>query len=192
MSHRSRRVAAIVLTAAIAAGGISAGTQFAAAAPTTIEYRQNSQSEERAADTKTEKTKLKWSRKEIIEGILVNVIWEGIQSIPIPKSSGKSPEQAARDFVNAIPGVPASRVTTPASLVTFAKHAPGGPTNRVAYVRGNPDELFAAITRTGTRVNKNEYKVGTEKVTYKPGTKSAPPSITINNSVTSTKVIILA
>ncbi|MCZ1075267.1 hypothetical protein [Rhodococcus sp. A5(2022)] len=178
----------MVLTATITASGIGAGAQVAVAAP--VHHRTPA-----AAPLIWQGVKvfvswwvLETASNEIV-GPVNEKIKEGFQKITV---SGPTPEEAARTFVANIPSVSASRVTTPFSLVTLAQHAPGGVSTRVAYVRGKPQELFAKITSGGVRINKNEYKIGVEKVTFKPGTASTPPSITISDSMTSTKVIVLA
>jgi hypothetical protein len=65
-------------------------------------------------------------------------------------------------------------------------------TERVAYVRGNPRALFNAVTAGGVQKSKDKYTVGLATVSYSAGTSTNKPTIKVSDSVSSTKVIVLA
>ncbi|MBM4568975.1 hypothetical protein GS489_06735 [Rhodococcus hoagii] len=184
-----KRTAGVVLVAALAFGGSAAAAQAAAATPVSSAGHQ--QAVRHAGKVQVIKKAVKWIREQTVSGGIQILITEGIASLKF--ESSPTAAEASERFWASVPLVSANNLTTPSSLVTFAKLAPGGtPTSRSAFVRSeDPRALFNKVTSGGVKSGANQYKVGTQTVTFRPGTKSTPPTIKISNTTTSTTITVI-
>jgi len=184
--------AAVALAGVVTLGSATAGAQVANAAPAQAYVGPAHTVPVPKINPEAVKSAVSWLYKTAVEGVVQWVVVEGIQSLNF--SSSADPAAAAAQFWASVPTLSSSSVTTPDSLVSLAKLAPGSDLkNRTAFVKGVPDDLFSKITSNGcSRVSKTEAKCGLQTIRLSSGSKSSKPTITVSSgSFGSTKVVVL-
>lgn len=178
---------ALALTLAallVIAGGPATRVPTAVAAPITAGVHQGPA----VKSAQTIAKGVKWVAQKLVENAVIEFVAEGIAKIEFP---GPAPQAYSEQWWAGVPRISPNQATAE-SLPRISKLAPSSSITRTAYVYSDPRALFSKVTSGGVRVTNNQYKVGILTVTFKPGTKSSPPSITVSDAVTSTKVIVLA